>query len=293
MSWWSFKFYFFFFLCFVFFKLSTRLGSLEKTASKAAAAYFCQMYLALLFVPWQFRISFFFTPITPFKDFHSEQKNKAMRCSATWRGRIMFNTVRGERVEEENEIRTESAKTPGWKRARLLWIPPVVCAVNLCSKLAADGFAALQWLRLRRIPVVSQLSGHPASSTVETHAFHFLLDTRSRRSNSAAPVRSWWMKFAEVPAVADPDNMNIKVNLCVEDICTWIHWGTRNCFSVSTYTIKLHENVCKMLHISHCKFIFYAPLESRFISMFLMYFLLMVLCSALIVTCLLHLVSPW
>lgn len=171
--------FFFFYFLLLFLNLSDWLENLEERAPRAVAVYFCQMFLAVIYLalPINDYSWYCWNTIVRYYAWHSMLKNKlleqytgfgitlefsvccccffriraslrfsfwsegkALCLSATWRGRIVFNVDRDEGVEEENKIRKECAKTPGWTRAHPdLWIPPAVCAVNLRSRLAADG----------------------------------------------------------------------------------------------------------------------------------------------------------
>lgn len=93
-----------------------------------------------------------------------------------WRGSIVFNMDVGEKkMEDENKEERKNVQrrpvgnvhilTSEFHQLRAQWISAPDW------QLMALNCSSLQWLR--RIPALSLLSGHPESSTVETHAFYF------------------------------------------------------------------------------------------------------------------------
>lgn len=170
-------------------KLSTWLGSLEKRASKAAATYVCQMYLALLFLPWPYTGfgEWQFTIVSLFLFFQS--------LTPTW----IFPVKKGPCIAEHldvagsclmwMEVKEWKKKTRSGKNVQRHPVGNVHIPASEFHRLCAQWISgpdwqpmalnssSLQWLR--RIPALSRLSSHPDSSTAETHAFYFLLDTRS------------------------------------------------------------------------------------------------------------------
>lgn len=95
---------------------------------------------------------------------------------ATWRGSNVFNMDGDERVREENRMEKNVQRRPaGHVRT------PTPEFHQLCERrvsapdwqLMALHSCSFWWLKPSRIPVPSQLCGHPETSTVETQPFYF------------------------------------------------------------------------------------------------------------------------
>lgn len=147
-------------------------------------------------LPWQYtgfgvtvKLSvFFFTASLQLKDLHSEVKER--RCVRVRRDVAGLCSIWTEMKEWKKKTRSE-------KNVQRRPVGSVCILTSEFHQLCVQWISAPDWqlmalnsFSFQWLPVLSQLCGHPESSAVETHAFYFLLDARSRRSNSAQ-VGSW------------------------------------------------------------------------------------------------------